>query len=328
MDVAQALPIHALDCVEARRIDAYWRAANYLSAGQIFLSDNPLLRQALQPAHVKPLPVCPWATTAGQTFIHTHLNRVIRRHGLDMIYVSQQGGPARIAHAYLDGSLSERHPTMSQNVAGMQRLFATFSVSGGLDTAPPVDAALDTPEPIMAWVLGQAETGLLATAWQANQCRSTATDRAVLPILHLSSPEASSRDASGSPIRLGPGWFPLVVEGHAPRDMHQQMAAALDQAIGKIHANQAHHRFGKAGACPSWPVIVLRCPRDWTGPSVPITTDVGHSDNVPRLEQWLKTYRPWELFDATGRLVPELAALAPTGLRRLGGKGHDSALRA
>jgi xylulose-5-phosphate/fructose-6-phosphate phosphoketolase len=350
------------------KMNAYWRAANYLSVGQIYLYDNPLLREPLKLSHVKPLVVGHWGTTPGQNFIYVHLNRVIKNFDLNMIYIAGpgHGGPALVANTYLEGSYSEIYPNISQDEAGLKKLFTQFSFPGGISShvAPTTPgsiheggelgyslshafgAVFDNPELIVACVIGdgEAETGPLATAWQSNKMLNAATDGAVLPILHLNGYKISNPTllARIEPEELeqflrGCGWTPYFVEGHEPEAMHQRMAATVDQAIGEIRAIQSHARSNKDAARPRWPMIVLRSPKGWTGPrvvdglqiegtfrahQVPLVVDETHPKHVAQLEAWMKSYRADELFDSAGKLVPELAALAPTGVRRMGANPH------
>ena len=352
------------------KMDAYWRAANYLSVGQIYLYDNPLLKKPLELAHVKPIVVGHWGTTPGQNFIYVHLNRVIRKYDLDMFYIAGpgHGGPALVANTYLEGTYSEIYPNVSQDEVGLQRLFKQFSFPGGISShvAPTTPgsiheggelgyslshafgAAFDNPGLIVACVVGdgEAETGPLATAWQSTKFLNPATDGAVLPILHLngykiSNPTVLARiehEELDQFIR-GCGWAPYFVEGDEPEMMHQAMAAALDAAIEDIGAIQGNARKNGDNTRPRWPMIVLRSPKGWTGPKVvdglqvegtfrshqvPLLVDSEHPDHVEQLEAWMHSYRPKELFDEAGRLVPELAGLAPEGDRRMGANPHTN----
>ena len=352
------------------QMDAYWRAANYLSVGQIYLYDNPLLKKPLELAHVKPIVVGHWGTTPGQNFIYVHLNRVIKRYDLDMFYIAGpgHGGPALVANTYLEGTYSEIYPNVSQDEVGLQRLFKQFSFPGGISShvAPTTPgsiheggelgyslshafgAAFDNPGLIVACVVGdgEAETGPLATAWQSTKFLNPATDGAVLPILHLngykiSNPTVLARiehEELDQFIR-GCGWAPYFVEGDEPEMMHQAMAAALDAAIEDIGAIQGNARKNGDNTRPRWPMIVLRSPKGWTGPKVvdglqvegtfrshqvPLLVDSEHPDHVGQLEAWMHSYRPEELFDEAGRLVPELAGLAPEGDRRMGANPHTN----
>ncbi len=350
-----------------RKMDAYWRAANYLSVGQIYLYDNPLLRQPLSLTHIKPMLLGHWGTTPGQNFIYTHLNRVINKYDLDMIYVSGpgHGGPAVVSNTYLEGTYSEVYPQVSQDEAGLKKLFTQFSFPGGIPShASPecpgsiheggelgyslshsFGATFDNPALIVACVVGdgEAETGPLATAWHSNKFVNPATDGAVLPILHLNGYKIANPTllARIDPEELdqflrGCGWEPIIVAGHEPERMHEAMATALDEAIESIQRIQREARHGKIKR-PRWPMIVLRSPKGWTGPKevdgvpnegtfrshqVPVSVSVEHPQHLALLESWLKSYRPWELFDETGRLRRELAELAPVGDRRMGANPH------
>jgi len=350
------------------RIDAYWRAANYLSVGQIYLYDNPLLREPLTIAHVKPLVVGHWGTVPGQNFVYAHLNRIIRKYDIDMIYVSGpgHGGAAIVGNVYLEGTWSEVYPAVTQDEAGMKKLFKQFSFPGGISShvAPSTPgsineggelgyslshafgAAFDNPALVVACVIGdgEAETGPLATAWQSTKMLSPVTDGAVLPILHLNGFKISNPTILARVERTeleqffsGCGWTPLFVEGDDPTRMHQAMAGAMEQAIEQIRAIQDDARKRNVTTRPRWPMIVLRSPKGWTGPSevdglqiegtfrshqVPLLVDTAHPAHVALLEQWMKSYKAEELFDANGRLHPELAELAPDGDRRMGANPH------
>jgi len=352
----------------AQRIDAYWRAANYLSVGQIYLYDNPLLRQPLALSDIKHLLLGHWGTTPGQNFIYAHLNRVIQKYDLDMIYVSGpgHGGPAVVANTYLEGSYSEVYPDIGQDAAGLQKLFRQFSFPGGIPShASPecpgsiheggelgyslshsFGAVFDNPGLIVACVVGdgEAETGPLATAWHSNKFLDPVTDGAVLPILHLNgykiaNPTVLARITREELEQLlrGYGWTPLFVEGHEPTLMHELMATALDQAVEQIRSIQNDARATGKAVRPRWPMIVLDSPKGWTGPKevdglqiegtfrahqVPITDPATHPGHLALIEAWLKSYRADELFDAQGRLIPELAELAPVGTRRMGANPH------
>lgn len=366
--VAANPPSGPLDAAALHLIDAYWRAANYLSVGQLYLYDNPLLHEPLTLAHVKPLLVGHWGTVPGQTFIYTHLNRLIRQHDLNMIYVAGpgHGGQALVSHTYLEGSYSEVYPAITQDEAGMKRLFKQFSFPGGISShvAPTTPgsiheggelgyslshafgAAFDNPSLIVACVVGdgEAETGPLATAWHSNKMLNAITDGVVLPILHLNGFKISNPTilARIDPDELdqflrGCGWNPWYVEGDDPLTMHQRMAFVLDEAIENIRQLQMHAREWNDATRPRWPMIVLRSPKGWTGPTrvdgvpnegtfrshqVPLPVDADHLGNVAELERWMRSYRPEALFDGAGRLRPELAALAPTGARRMGANPH------
>jgi xylulose-5-phosphate/fructose-6-phosphate phosphoketolase len=351
-----------------QRMNAYWRAANYLSVGQIYLFDNPLLREPLKLSHVKPLVVGHWGTTPGQNFIYVHLNRVIKKYDLDMIYIAGpgHGGPALVANTYLEGTYSEVYPDVSQDEAGLKRLFTQFSFPGGVSShvspetpgsiheggelgyslSHAFGAVFDDPELIVACVVGdgEAETGPLATSWHSNKFLNPITDGAVLPILHLNGYKIANptildrieREELEQYLR-GCGWEPSFVEGHEPDKMHQLMASAMEEAIERIQQIQRSARRTNDASRPRWPMIVLRSPKGWTGPTVvdglqiegtfrshqvPLLVDAEHPDHVKLLESWMKRYRPEELFDEHGRFRPELAELAPEGDRRMGANPH------
>jgi xylulose-5-phosphate/fructose-6-phosphate phosphoketolase len=353
---------------ELSLMDAYWRAANYLSVGQIYLYDNPLLREPLTLAHVKPLVVGHWGTTPGQNFIYVHLNRVIKKYDLDMFYIAGpgHGGPALVGNTYLEGTYSEIYPNISQDEAGLKKLFTQFSFPGGISShvAPTTPgsiheggelgyslshafgAAFDNPGLIVACVVGdgEAETGPLATSWQSNKLLDPVTDGAVLPILHLNgfkinNPTVLARIEHEELEQFfrGCGWTPYFVEGDEPAAMHQLMASTLETAIEHIRDIQQNARQSQDTARPRWPMIVLKSPKGWTGPKmvdgikvegtsrahqVPLLVDAAHPEHVEQLESWMKSYKAEELFDETGRLIPELAALAPKGDRRMGANPH------
>jgi xylulose-5-phosphate/fructose-6-phosphate phosphoketolase len=353
---------------ELERIHAYWRAANYLAVGQIYLRDNPLLKRPLELSDVKHMLLGHWGTTPGQNFIYAHLNRVIKKYDLDMIYVSGpgHGGPAVVGNTYLEGTYSEVYPNVSQDEDGLRRLFTQFSFPGGIPShASPecpgsiheggelgyslshsFGAVFDNPDLIVACVVGdgEAETGPLATSWHSNKFLNPASDGAVLPILHLNgykiaNPTVLARIEREELEQLlqGYGWMPYFVEGSEPEPMHQAMAAALDAAVGRIGEIQHDARVNGNPTRPRWPMIVLNSPKGWTGPKmvdgkpvegtfrahqVPLTDPAGHPEHLKQLEQWLKSYRPQELFDEWGKLNPELAELAPKGARRMGANPH------
>jgi xylulose-5-phosphate/fructose-6-phosphate phosphoketolase len=347
-----------------RKIDAYWRAANYLSVGQIYLYDNPLLKRPLEMGDVKRMLLGHWGTTPGQNFIYAHLNRAIKKYDLNMIYVSGpgHGGAAVVGNTYLEGTYTEVYPQITQDEDGLRRLFRQFSFPGGIPShASPecpgsiheggelgyslshsFGAVFDNPKLIVACVIGdgEAETGPLATAWHSNKFLDAAADGAVLPILHLNGYKIANptilaripKDELEQFLR-GCGWSPHFVEGHEPALMHEAMATALDSAIEEIARIQGDARGNGNLERPRWPMIVLNSPKGWTGPQlvdgvqiegtshshqVPLAVDAAHADHLPHLEWWLKRYKPEELFDATGRLIPELAELAPTGDQRMG----------
>jgi xylulose-5-phosphate/fructose-6-phosphate phosphoketolase len=353
-----------------RKMDAYWRAANYLSVGQIYLYANPLLREPLALEHVKPLVVGHWGTTPGQNFIYVHLNRVIKKYDLDMFYVAGpgHGGPALVANTYLEGSYSEIYPDISQDEAGMRKLFKQFSFPGGISShvAPSTPgsiheggelgyslshafgAVFDNPGLIVACIVGdgEAETGPLATAWQSTKLLDPISDGAVLPILHLngykiSNPTLLARIEHEELEQFfrGCGWTPYFVEGDEPDTMHELMASTLETAIADIRRLQAAARRSDDPARPRWPMIVLRSPKGWTGPKVvdglqiegtfrshqvPLLVNPAHPGHVKLLERWMKSYKAEELFDDNGRLIAELADLAPKGDRRMGANPHTN----
>ena len=351
---------------QLKQVDAWWRASNYLSACQLYLLDNPLLKRPLAASDLKQTIVGHWGTVPGQNFIYTHLNRVIQKDDLDMIYLSGpgHGGNAMVAQTYLEGSYSEIYPNISQDLEGMQKLFKQFSFPGGIPShvAPETPgsiheggelgyslshafgAVLDNPDLIAACVVGdgEAETGPLATAWHGNKFLNPIGDGAVLPILHLNgfkihNPTILSRISHGEleSFFRGCGWEPRFVEGDDPKTMHQTMAAALDWAIREIKRIQANARTTGDDSRPTWPMIVLRSPKGWTGPKevdgatiegsfrahqVPI--DMSQPHHLQLLESWLRSYKPEELFTDEGKLRPELQALAPKGDRRMGANPH------
>ena len=346
-------------------IHAYWRAANYLSVGQLYLRDNPLLREPLKMGHIKNMLLGHWGTTPGQNFIYTHLNRIIKQYDLNMIYVSGpgHGGPAVVSATYLEGTYSEIYPAISQDEAGMKKLFTQFSYPGGISShASPqtpgsiheggelgyslshsFGAVLDNPDLIVACVVGdgEAETGPLATAWHSNKFLNPLTDGTVLPILHLngykiSNPTILARiphEELGSLFK-GYGYTPIFVEGSDPVYMHQRMAAALDYAVDMIKQIKYDAAEHPAAPRPSWPMIILRSPKGWTGPKtvdnkqiegtfrshqIPLSVSASSPANhLSLLESWMKSYKPEELFDGNGKLKKELAGLAPAGERRMG----------
>jgi xylulose-5-phosphate/fructose-6-phosphate phosphoketolase len=363
---SDATPV--LDPVQARDIDAYWRAANYLSVGQIYLCDNPLLKEPLAPAHIKRMLLGHWGTTPGQNFIYTHLNRCIKKFDLNMIYISGpgHGGPAVVSGTYLEGTYSEVYSNVSQDEAGLKRLFTQFSFPGGIPSHASAEcpgsiheggelgyslshafgAVFDNPDLLVACCIGdgEAETGPLATSWHSNKFLNPASDGAVLPILHLNgykiaNPTILARIPREELTQLlqGYGWTPYFVEGHDPMPMHEAMAATLDKSIEEIRTIQRAAREQGKLERPRWPMIVLASPKGWTGPKmvngkkiegsyrahqVPITDPAKNPEHLAQLEAWLRSYRPEELFDAKGRLEPELAALAPRGERRMGANPH------
>lgn len=353
---------------ELSRIDAYWRAANYLSVGQIYLLDNPLLREPLERKHVKPRLLGHWGTTPGLNFIYAHLNRVIKRDDLNVLYITGpgHGGPGLVANVYLEGVYTEVYPHITRDAVGMKKLFKQFSFPGGIPShvAPETPgsiheggelgyalshafgAAFDNPDLIVACVVGdgEAETGPLATSWHSNKFLNPARDGAVLPILHLNgykiaNPTVLSKLPHDELVNFfhGHGYEPHFVEGSDPAKVHQTMAAAMDTCVARIKEIWKHARTGGPVTRPIWPLIVLRTPKGWTtypaeidgkvvegswrSHQVPMG-DMDQEGHVRILEQWLKSYRPEELFDDVGALRPELAALAPTGDRRMGANPH------
>jgi xylulose-5-phosphate/fructose-6-phosphate phosphoketolase len=358
----------SIDAERLSRIDAYWRAANYLSVGQIYLLDNPLLREPLQPAHIKPRLLGHWGTTPGQNFAYAHLNRAIVDYGLDMIFISGpgHGGPAVVANTYLEGTYSEIYPAVSQDADGLKLLFRQFSFPGGIPShaAPETPgsiheggelgyslshafgAVFDNPNLVVACVVGdgEAETGPLATSWHANKFLNPVTDGVVLPILHLNGYKIANptvlaripREQLDQLLR-GYGWMPYFVEGDDPPAMHRLMAETLDQAFAAIRGIQRAARSTGTAHVAEWPMIVLSSPKGWTGPKVvdgqqiegtfrshqvPLSDPKRNPEHLRILEQWLRSYRPDDLFDADGRLRPDLAAEAPEGNRRMGSNPH------
>jgi xylulose-5-phosphate/fructose-6-phosphate phosphoketolase len=357
-----------LDPEELARIDAYWRAANYLSVGQIYLLDNPLLREPLRLEHVKPRLLGHWGTTPGLNLIYAHMNRVIRREDLDAIYVTGpgHGGPGLVANVYLEGTYSEVYPQIGRDEEGLRRLFRQFSFPGGIPShvAPETPgsineggelgyalvhaygAAFDNPDLVVCCVVGdgEAETGPLAASWHSNKFLDPARDGAVLPILHLNgykiaNPTVLARIPEEELRALfeGYGYAPRFVTGSEPAEVHQLMAATLDDVVAEIHAVQRRAREEGVATRPRWPMIVLRTPKGWTGPAVvdgvqvegtfrahqvPLAGLAGRPDHLRALEDWMRSYRPDELFDRTGALRDELAELAPEGDRRMGANPH------
>jgi len=353
---------------ELQKMHAYWRAANYLSAGQIYLYANPLLREPLKLEHIKPRLLGHWGTTPGLNFIYVHMNRLIRLHKLQVIFIAGpgHGGPGLVANTWLEGTYSEHYPNIPQNTEGMQRLFKQFSFPGGIPShvAPETPgsiheggelgyslshaygAAFDNPDLLLCCVVGdgEAETGPLAASWHANKFLNPACDGAVLPILHLNgykiaNPTVLSRmnDSQLTHLFTGYGYRPYFVEGHEPEKMHQLMAQTLDSVIEEIQAIQKAARSGKSAGLPAWPMIVLRTPKGWTGPKVvegkpvedtwrshqvPVTNFGSKPGHIKILEDWMRSYRPEELFDVNGKLIPELAELAPKGDLRMGANRH------
>ena len=351
-----------------RKLDAYWRAANYLSVGQIYLYDNPLLKQPLHLDHVKPRLLGHWGTTPGLNFVYVHLNRIINEYGLNMIYVTGpgHGGPGLVANTYLEGTYSELYPEISQDEPGLRKLFTQFSFPGGIPShaapetpgsineggelgyslAHAYGAAFDNPDLIAACVIGdgEAETGPLATSWHSNKFLNPVQDGAVLPILHLNGYKIAgptvlariSHDELEALFR-GYGYTPYFVEGDDPMQMHAQMAATLDRVVAQLQGIRRSARTEGFTQRPRWPMLILRTPKGWTGPrtvdgqaiegtfrahQVPVADFAAKPEHLKILERWMQSYRPGELFDANGKLVAELAELAPTGDRRMGANPH------
>jgi xylulose-5-phosphate/fructose-6-phosphate phosphoketolase len=363
-----AEPKEPLSAEELRKVHAYWCAANYLSVGQIYLLSNPLLREPLLLKHIKPRLLGHWGTTPGQNLIYAHLNRVIKKRDLNVIYVSGpgHGGPALVANTYLEGTYSEFYPHIPQTEDGMRKLFKQFSFPGGIPShvAPETPgsiheggelgyslahangAVFDSPDLLVCCVVGdgEAETGPLAGSWHCNKFLNPARDGAVLPILHLNgykiaNPAVLARmtDEKLTQLFSGYGYKPFFVEGHDPHVVHQLMAQTMDTVLDEIHAIQVAARSGKVSTLPVWPMIILRTPKGWTGPKivdgkpvegtcrahqVPIADFAKKPEHLIQLEEWMKSYRPEELFDENGKLVVELAELAPAGMRRMGANPH------
>lgn len=355
----------ALDDQTLSLIDRYWRAANYLSVGQIYLLENPLLRQPLAPEHIKPRLLGHWGTTPGLNFLYAHLNRIIKQQDVNMIYICGpgHGGPGMVANTYLEGTYSEIYPEIGEDADGIRKLFRQFSFPGGIPShaAPETPgsiheggelgyslvhaygAVFDNPGLIAACVIGdgEAETGPLAASWHSNKFINPARDGAVLPILHLNgykiaNPTLLARcsDEDLAQLFKGYGYAPIFVEGHEPRDMHQQTAAALDEAMAQIRHIQHEARHGSPEQkVPHWPLIIFRSPKGWTGPKevdgkktegfwrahqVPVANCRDNEDHRRLLEQWMRSYQPDDLFDEQGRLKDELRQLAPQGEKRMG----------
>jgi len=350
------------------KIDAYWRAANYLSVGQIYLRGNPLLKEPLRLEHVKKVLLGHWGTTPGQNFIYAHLNRIIRQYDLDMLYISGpgHGGPALVANTYLEGTYTEVYPDITADETGMEKLFHQFSFPGGIPShvspecpgsmheggelgyslSHAFGAAFDNPDLIVACIVGdgEAETGPLATAWHSNKFLHPVNDGVVLPFLHLNgykiaNPTIFARISEEELLSLfrGYGWNPYLIEGDDPMQMHQQMYELLDKVVAEIKNIRKKAASDKDLSRPSWPMIILKSPKGWTGPKivdgkpvegtfrahqVPLSEPGKNPEHLKQLEQWLKSYRPEELFDEQGSLLPGLKELAPTGDRRMGSNPH------
>jgi xylulose-5-phosphate/fructose-6-phosphate phosphoketolase len=357
-----------LSAEQLRKINAYWRAANYLSVGQIYLYKNPLLREPLKLEHIKPRLLGHWGTTPGLNFVYVHMNRLIKKLGLNAIFITGpgHGGPGLVANTYLEGTYTELYPNISNNEQGLQRLFKQFSFPGGIPShvspetpgsiheggelgyslAHAFGAAFDNPSLLVCCVVGdgEAETGPLATSWHGNKFLNPVRDGAVLPVLHLNgykiaNPTILGRMTDEALTRLftGYGYTPYFLEGHDPLDMHQRMASTLSTVITEIHAIQKKERSQTGAQLPAWPMIILRTPKGWTGPKVvdgkpvegtwrahqvPLAAMATHPGRVKLLEEWMKSYKPEELFDIDGKFAPELADLAPKGAARMGANPH------
>jgi xylulose-5-phosphate/fructose-6-phosphate phosphoketolase len=368
MVVADVIESKPLSPEELQTINAYWRAANYLSVGQIYLYSNPLLKEPLKLDHIKPRLLGHWGTTPGLNFIYVHLNRLIKAQDLSVVYIAGpgHGGPGLVANTYLEGTYSEFYPNIGQDEDGMRKLFKQFSFPGGIPShvAPETPgsiheggelgyalshafgAAFDNPDLIVACVVGdgEAETGPLATSWHSNKFLNPVHDGAVLPILHLNgykiaNPTVLARLSHGELENLfvGYGYRPYFVEGSDPEQMHQLMARTMELAMSEIKTIQQDARTNGYRQRPQWPMIILKSPKGWTGPKevdgkktedywrshqVPFSDLSTNEDHIRLLEDWMKSYKPEELFDDTGKLIPELAALAPEGDRRMGANPH------
>jgi xylulose-5-phosphate/fructose-6-phosphate phosphoketolase len=353
---------------EDRLLDAWWRAANYISVGQIYLLDNPLLREPLRAEHVKPRLLGHWGTTPGLNFVYAHMNRVIRNWDLNAIYVMGpgHGGPAAVANAYLEGTYSELYPEIGRDEDGLRRLFRQFSFPGGIPShvapetpgsiheggelgyalAHAYGAVFDNPDLLCVCIVGdgEAETGPLATGWHSNKFLNPQTDGAVLPILHLNgykiaNPTVLARIGDDELTGLLEGYGHTVywVDGHEPAAMHARMAEVLDVVVGEIAEIQRSARVDGSAERPRWPMIVLRTPKGWTGPKevdglptegtwrshqVPLPEVRTNKAHLRQLRDWLLSYRPEELFDASGALAAGVAALAPKAHRRMSANPH------
>ncbi len=356
---------------ELRKMDAYWRACNYLCVGMLYLLENPLLREPLKPEHIKNRLLGHWGSDPGQTFAWVHLNRLIKKYDLDLIYISGpgHGAPATLSNSYLEGVYSEVYPDKSEDVAGMQKFFKQFSFPGGIGShctpetpgsiheggelgyslSHGFGAAFDNPDLIVTVVVGdgEAETGPLATSWHSNKFLNPVRDGAVLPILHLNGYKIANPTvlARISPEELewmfkGYGWTPYVVEGDDPAVMHQLMAGVMEQCVNEIRAIQKKARSAPKGADverPRWPMIILRTPKGWTCPKeidghklegswrahqMPILDPKTNPAHLKMVEKWMRSYKPEELFDESGKLIAELKAMAPVGQRRITANPH------
>src|SRR3984957_93652 len=351
------------------KMNAYWRAANYISVGQIYLRDNPLLKESLKPEHIKAMLLGHWGTTPGQNFIYVHLNRIIKKYDLNMFYISGpgHGGPALVGNTYLEGTYSDVYPNISQDEEGLKKLFKQFSFPGGIPShvspecpgsmheggelgyslSHAFGAVFDNPDLIVSCIVGdgEAETGPLATSWHSNKFLNPITDGVVLPILHLngykiSNPTILARVSNEEleQLFLGYGWKPYFLEGDDPIQMHQKMATVLDKVIEEIKIIKSKALNNNA-ECPRWPMIILKTPKGWTGPKfvnglpvegtfrshqVPITDPAKNPQHCKQLEDWLKSYKPEDLFDEQGKLLSALSDLAPKGEQRMGANPHTN----
>ncbi len=352
------------------KMHAYWRAANYLSVGQIYLKDNPLLKEPLKLEHIKKMLLGHWGTTPGQNFIYVHLNRIIKKYNLDMFYIAGpgHGGPALVSNTYLEGTYSEIYPQISRNEEGLKKLFKQFSFPGGIPShvspecpgsmheggelgyslSHAFGAVFDNPDLIVACVIGdgEAETGPLATAWHSNKFLHPINDGVVLPILHLNgykiaNPTLFARIGNDELEHLltGYGWKPYLIEGSDPTEMHRKMAHLLDKVIEEIKAIKQNAIDNKDAKRAHYPMIIFKTPKGWTGPKfvdglpvegsfrshqVPLSDPATNPEHLKQLEDWLKSYKPEELFNEDGSLLNELAALAPEGEQRMGANPYTN----
>jgi xylulose-5-phosphate/fructose-6-phosphate phosphoketolase len=367
-DLGSVFPKQVLSKDELRKIDAYWRACNYLCVGMLYLHENPLLREPLKPDHIKERLLGHWGSDPGQTFVWVHLNRVIKKYGLDVMYISGpgHGAPAILSNSYLEGVYSEVYPDRGQDAAGMRKLFKSFSFPGGVGShctpetpgsiheggelgyalSHGFGAVFDNPNLLVAAVIGdgEAETGPLATSWHSNKFLNPIRDGSVLPILHLNGYKIANptilsripRDELDS-LFVGYGYTPYTVEGDDPAIVHQQMAATLEHCVNEIKSIQDKARQTGSPARPRWPMIILRTPKGWTSPKlvdghhvenfwrahqIPITDPRSSPEHLKLVEQWMRSYKPEELFDDEGRLLSELRELAPEGTRRISANPH------
>jgi xylulose-5-phosphate/fructose-6-phosphate phosphoketolase len=353
---------------ELRKIDAYWHACNYLAAGMIYLRANPLLREPLRPEHIKNRLLGHWGSDPGQSLTWIHLNRLIKKYDLNVMYIAGpgHGAPATLANCYLEGHYSEIYPDKSRDEAGLLKFFQQFSFPSGIGShctpetpgsiheggelgysiSHAYGAAFDNPDLIVAVTVGdgEAETGLLATSWHSNKFLNPVRDGAVLPVLHLNGYKISNPTVLAripreelEALLIGYGHKPYFVEGDDPSVMHQKMASTLEQCILEIRSIQQHARSTGDATRPRWPMIVLRSPKGWTGPKVvdghkvegswrahqvPVSDPITNENHLNIVEDWLRSYKPEELFDADGRLIAELQDLAPSGPRRISANPH------